>query len=76
LIRTSARASRTGSWSWGDDIGLSLFPIGLIEDGRYFLGIDEYSEIYLVETWVATFGRMPEGLEGLVMGSRPVAVRG
>jgi hypothetical protein len=59
---------------WGDEIGRSLFPIGLTEEGRFFLGIDEYSEIYLVETWVATFGRMPEALEKLVKGGRPATV--
>jgi hypothetical protein len=29
----------------GDDIGRSLFPIGLIEDDRFFLGIDDSRHI-------------------------------
>ncbi|MCZ1019630.1 hypothetical protein [Streptomyces noursei] len=36
-----------------------------------FLGIDEGSEIYLVESWVASFGPMPHALENLILGVIP-----
>jgi hypothetical protein len=35
---------------WSADIECSLFPIGVLDMGRYFLGIDEEGEVYLVET--------------------------
>lgn len=42
--------------------------------GRYFLGIDEQSEIYLIETWVASFGRMPQAMDNLISGVRPTVI--
>jgi len=59
---------------WGEWIGRSLYPLGELDHGRFFLGIDESSEIYLVATWVSSFGRMPDALENLVLGVRPVEV--
>ncbi|MGR6974933.1 SUKH-3 domain-containing protein [Streptomyces cynarae] len=56
---------------WGEAIGRRLFPLGELDHGRFFLGIDEVNEIYLVETWVASFGRMPQALENLVLGMAP-----
>jgi hypothetical protein len=48
-----------------------LLPIGELDHGRFFLGIDEHAEVYLVETWVASFGRMPLALENLLSGVMP-----
>ncbi|QDN74690.1 hypothetical protein FNV64_02265 [Streptomyces sp. S1A1-7] len=59
---------------WGEEIGKSVFPIGVHDEGRFFLGIDEYSELYLVETWVASFGRMPEAMSNLILGVQPSVV--
>lgn len=59
---------------WGEEIGRSLFPIGVLDMGRYFLGIDEHSEIYLIETWVASFGRMPQAMDNLIRGVRPTVI--
>ena len=59
---------------WGEEIGKSLFPIGVLDVGRYFLGIDEQSEIYLIETWVASFGRMPQAMDNLISGVRPTVI--
>lgn len=56
---------------WGQEIGHDLFPIGELDEGRFFLGIDENSEIYLVETWVAAFGTAQDALEKLVLGVAP-----
>ena len=56
---------------WGEEIGHRLFPLGELDHGRFFLGIDEAAEIYLVETWVASFGAMPQALEGLILGMAP-----
>ncbi|MFI9175914.1 SUKH-3 domain-containing protein [Streptomyces lincolnensis] len=56
---------------WSDALGRGLFPIGELDHGRFFLGIDEGSEICLVETWVASFGPMPQALENLILGVRP-----
>jgi len=56
---------------WSETIDRQLFPLGELDHGRYFLGIDEHSEIYLLETWVASFGPMPSALENLVLGVAP-----
>jgi hypothetical protein len=56
---------------WSQTIGRDLFPIGELDEGRFFLGIDENSEVYLVETWVATFGPAQDALEKLVLGVAP-----
>lgn len=61
--------------SWGDELGRSIVPVGILDRGRFFLGIDENAEILLVETWVASFGRMPLGLDNLIAGTSPVVVR-
>ncbi|MEH0557303.1 SUKH-3 domain-containing protein [Streptomyces sp. B21-101] len=53
---------------WSATIGRTIFPIGELDQGRFFLGIDENSEIYLVETWLAAFGPAPQALEKLILG--------
>ncbi|KPI01945.1 SUKH-3 immunity protein [Actinobacteria bacterium OK074] len=59
---------------WGAEIGKSLFPVGVHDGGRFFLGIDEDSELYLVEAWVASFGRMPEAMSNLILGVQPLVI--
>ncbi|MEV7239490.1 SUKH-3 domain-containing protein [Streptomyces sp. NPDC051020] len=56
---------------WSSTVGRDIFPIGELDEGRFFLGIDETGEIYLIETWVATFGPVREALEKLVLGVSP-----
>jgi hypothetical protein len=56
---------------WSDSLGRRLFPLGELDGGRFFLGIDEGSEIRIVETWVASFGPMPHALENLILGVMP-----
>ncbi|MFD4955150.1 SUKH-3 domain-containing protein [Streptomyces sp. NPDC058451] len=56
---------------WSDSIGRRLVPLGELDHGRYFLGIDENSEIYLVASWIAGFGPMPQALENLILGVKP-----
>ncbi|WP_437074765.1 SUKH-3 domain-containing protein [Streptomyces sp. enrichment culture] len=56
---------------WSEVLGRELFPLGELDHGRFFLAIDEHSEIYLVETWVASFGAMPHALENLILGVMP-----
>lgn len=58
---------------WSEDLGRRIVPVGELDRGRFFLGLDETSELYLVETFVATFGQMPVALERLVRGVMPVA---
>jgi hypothetical protein len=57
---------------WSVAMGNSLFPIGELDQGRFFLGISEIGEVFLVETWVASFGVGDTALENLVLGVRPV----
>jgi hypothetical protein len=56
---------------WGAQLGKSLFPVGELDRGRFFLGISEVGEILLVETWVASFGFGDQALENLVLGVKP-----
>lgn len=58
---------------WSGELGRRIVPVGELDQGRFFLGLDETSELYLVETFVATFGRVPAGLERLVRGVMPLA---
>lgn len=59
---------------WRERTGRRLHPLGELDHGRFFLGIDERTEIYLVETWVAAFGPVDRALEALVLGIRPTEV--
>ncbi|MEU5334215.1 SUKH-3 domain-containing protein [Streptomyces asoensis] len=56
---------------WGEAIGRRLYPLGELDHGRFFLGIDEAGVVHLVETWVAGFGPMPDAMENLVLGVAP-----
>lgn len=56
---------------WGAALGCSLFPLGELDRGRFLLGISEIGEVFLVETWVASFGIGDTALENLVLGVKP-----
>lgn len=56
---------------WGEVAGRSIFPIGELDRGRFFLGIDEVGTIYMVADWLATFGVGQAGIESLVLGVAP-----
>lgn len=56
---------------WGELIGVSLAPIGELDNGRYFLGLDESETVYLVADWLAQFGVGLAGLENLILGVAP-----
>ncbi|MFJ2748819.1 SUKH-3 domain-containing protein [Streptomyces sp. NPDC087297] len=57
---------------WGEEIGHHLFPLGDLDHGHAFLGLDERGELYVVVNWLARFGRMPEAMENLVLGVMPI----
>ncbi|MGW2095249.1 SUKH-3 domain-containing protein [Promicromonospora sukumoe] len=59
---------------WSQDLGRQIVPVGSLSDGRFFLGLDEGSELYLVEAFVKTFGPMPVAMDRLVLGVMPEAV--
>ncbi|MFJ3407275.1 SUKH-3 domain-containing protein [Promicromonospora sp. NPDC090134] len=59
---------------WSQDLGREIVPVGSLDDGRFFLGLDENSELYSVEAFVASFGRMPSGMINLVRGVMPEVV--
>lgn len=59
---------------WGQEVGLSLFPIGSLESERFCLGMSETGEIFLVEAWLASFGVGDAALENLIRGVAPVKV--
>lgn len=56
---------------WGAELGCSLFPLGVLDHGRFFLAISEIAEIFLVETWVASFGVGDTALANLILGVAP-----
>jgi hypothetical protein len=57
---------------WSEELGRQVVPVGELDRGRFLLGLDERSELYVVEAWVATFGRMPDAMARLVCGGMPV----
>ncbi|MFD9162150.1 SUKH-3 domain-containing protein [Streptomyces sp. NPDC059558] len=57
---------------WGEEIGHHLFPLGELDHGQAFIGLDERGELYVVVNWLARFGRMPEAMENLVLGVMPI----
>ncbi|WP_422753326.1 SUKH-3 domain-containing protein [Micromonospora sp. WMMD708] len=59
---------------WGQLVGRRIFPLGELDDGRYFVGIDESSSIYLVADWLGHFGEGMHGLESLILGVAPEVV--
>ncbi|MBL1072871.1 SUKH-3 domain-containing protein [Nocardia sp. 2] len=59
---------------WADVIGESIAPVGELDSGRYFLGMSESGDLYLVADWLASFGKIPDALESLILGKSPVPV--
>lgn len=49
----------------------NVFPVGELNQGYAFLGMDETAELYFVKDSIATFGRLPGALESLVADVRP-----
>lgn len=61
---------------WGEELGLHLFPLGELDQGRFFLGMDENGVVYLVADWVARFGPWPQAIDALVRGVAPEEISG
>jgi hypothetical protein len=59
---------------WSNEFGNSLFPIGILGTYLEALGMDEHSEIYLLGPTIASFGPMPGGFEGLILGLMPTRI--
>jgi hypothetical protein len=56
---------------WSAVVHRSLFPLGELDEGRFFLGIDETSEVYLVVDWLATYGPARLAMDRLILGTAP-----
>ncbi len=56
---------------WSEVIGRSIYPLGELDHGRYFLGIDTEGVLYLVIDWLASFGPGDAGLIALCEGTTP-----
>lgn len=63
-------ADRFGEWS--EEICRHLYPLGDLDHGHAFLGLDEQGELYVVANWLARFGRLPEAMENLILGVMPI----
>lgn len=63
-------ADRFGEW--GQEINRHLYPLGELDHGHAFLGLDEQGELYVVANWLARFGRIPEAMANLVVGVMPI----
>ncbi|MEU4118699.1 SUKH-3 domain-containing protein [Kitasatospora sp. NPDC028055] len=58
--------------AWSEARGVKIFPVGELDHGHALLGIDEQGELYTVQPFgLATFGRLPTGMDGLVLGAMP-----
>ena len=53
---------------WGDHIDRSLFPLGVLDHGRFFLGIDEKGFLYVVADFLMRFSPDVSGMEELLLG--------
>ncbi|MFJ5989734.1 SUKH-3 domain-containing protein [Lentzea sp. NPDC092896] len=51
--------------------GLVLAPLGELDHGRFYLGMDEHGAVYDVTDTVAFYGVGDAGLESLVLGVMP-----
>ncbi|MEU8819266.1 SUKH-3 domain-containing protein [Actinoplanes sp. NPDC048796] len=61
---------------WSEILGRSLYPLGELDHGRFFLGIDDRGSLYLVVDWLAVFdGPADAGLIALCRGVMPRPVR-
>lgn len=59
---------------WNRRTGKNIFPLGELDNGRFFLGIDEDSVMYLVADWLGEFGPGLDGLRKLILGYAPHAL--
>lgn len=57
---------------WSEETGRHLYPLGELDHGHAFLGLDEQGELYVVANWLARFGRMPQAMENLILGVMPI----
>lgn len=54
---------------WGEELALSLFPIGERAEGVAFLAIDEHGAVIALGSGVATtYGQVPEAFEKMLLG--------
>jgi hypothetical protein len=59
----------------GRRVGRNIFPIGEVNRGQAFLGMDEEAEVYLVKDRIASFGALPGALDNLVADVMPRPIR-
>ncbi|WP_326587250.1 SUKH-3 domain-containing protein [Streptomyces sp. NBC_01294] len=53
---------------WGEELGLSLFPIGQTREGVEFMAIDETGLICTLGTYAGSYGKVPQAFERLLLG--------
>ncbi|MFD5508544.1 SUKH-3 domain-containing protein [Streptomyces sp. NPDC127051] len=54
---------------WGEELALSLFPIGEWSEGVAFLAIDEHGAVIMLGSGIAaTYGKIPEAFEKMLLG--------
>ncbi|WP_091053384.1 SUKH-3 domain-containing protein [Glycomyces sambucus] len=63
-----ARGEEERFLEWSMQVHKQIIPIGELDQGRYFLGLDEDFSFYLVVDWLARFGAGKEGLDNLLGG--------
>ncbi|RJQ70245.1 hypothetical protein D5S17_29500 [Pseudonocardiaceae bacterium YIM PH 21723] len=56
---------------WSEQLGIFVMPLGELDGGRYFLGIDSDGNIYVMSDWIARYGKLDEGLEAILTGIQP-----
>ncbi|MFI6003983.1 SUKH-3 domain-containing protein [Streptomyces sp. NPDC051366] len=53
---------------WGEELGLSLFPIGQKGQGVDYMAINEVGEICSLGSLVGCYGKVPQAFERLLLG--------
>ena len=77
LVPTECSGEAERFIEWGAEIGRDLAPIGVLAGGTGAwanLGLDDRGEVYFVLDSLATFGRLPQALDALVLGHMPADV--
>ena len=74
LVPTACLGEADRFIGWSEHLKREIAPVGehaVGTNGFAFLGIDDRGEILRVVDWLATFGRMPYAMDGLVLGYMP-----
>ncbi|WP_442790742.1 SUKH-3 domain-containing protein [Nocardia sp. NBC_01329] len=60
---------------WGEEIGRHRFPLGELDHGRFFLGLDEHGELCCEYRWSAIFTADLMSIIARILNTAPIGRR-